>query len=90
MSIYSLTIAVFILPSAWLVERFGARVVFTSAILLFTESSIACGFANTSLVFDAARAVQGGRGALVVPVGRVVVLRTTAKTDLIRAVAIIT
>ena len=89
-SIYSLTIAVFILPSAWLVERFGAQMVFTSAIVLFTASSIACGFANTPLVFDAARAVQGVGGALMVPVGRIVVLRTTVKSDLILAVAIIT
>ncbi len=89
-SIYSLTIAVFILPSAWLVERFGARAVFTLAIVLFTLSSIACGFANTPAAFDLARASQGVGGALMVPVGRVVVLRTTAKTDLIRAVAIIT
>lgn len=89
-SIYSLTIAVFILPSGWLVERFGARAVFTSAIVLFTLSSIACGFANTPTVFDLARATQGVGGALMVPVGRVVVLRTTAKMDLTRAVAIIT
>ena len=89
-SIYALTIAVFILPSAWLVERFGARAVFTLAILLFTASSIACGLANTPAVFDVARASQGIGGALMVPVGRVVVLRTTAKTDLIRAVAILT
>lgn len=89
-SIYSLTIAVFILPSAWLVERLGARTVFTAAILLFTASSIACGAANTPFAFDVARATQGVGGALMVPVGRIVVLRTTAKSDLVRAVAIIT
>ena len=72
MSIYSLTIAVSSLPSAWLVERFGARAVFTFAILLFTVSSIACGFANAPAVFDAARAVQGVGGALMVPVEQVV------------------
>ena len=53
-------------------------------------SSIGCGFANSPFVFDIARAIQGVGGALMVPVGRLVVLRTTAKTDLMRAVAVLT
>lgn len=89
-SIYSLTIAVFILPSGWLAERFGARRVFTGAILLFTLSSVGCAFSTSALAFEVARAVQGVGGAMMVPVGRMVVLRTTAKTDLMRAVAILT
>ena len=89
-SIYSLVIAVFILPSAWMVERFGARIVFTSAIVIFTLSSIACGGSLTPLQFDIARAFQGLGGAMMVPVGRLVVLRSTEKTDLMRAVALLT
>ena len=89
-SIYSLTLAIFILPGAWLVERFGARVVFTGAIVLFTLSSIACGLANSPLAFDAARAIQGVGGAFMVPVGRLVVLRTTPKTQLLQAIAVLT
>ena len=79
-SIYSLTLAVFILPGAWLVERFGARPVFTSAIVIFTLSSIACGFSQGPISFDIARAVQGVGGALMVPVGRLLVLRVTPKS----------
>jgi EmrB/QacA subfamily drug resistance transporter len=89
-SIYALTIAVFILPSGWLAERFGARRVFTSAIVIFTVSSLACAFANHPLAFDIARAFQGFGGAMMVPVGRVIVLRSTAKSDLMRAIALLT
>ncbi len=89
-SIYSLMIAVFILPSSWLVNRFGARVIFTSAIILFTLSSILCGFANSPVFFIAARALQGLGGALMVPVGRLLVLRTTPKPGILRAIAILT
>jgi EmrB/QacA subfamily drug resistance transporter len=89
-SIYSLTLAIFILPGAWLVDRFGARAVFTEAIVLFTLSSIACGLSNSTLAFDVARALQGVGGAFMVPVGRLVVLRTTAKTQLLQAVAVLT
>ena len=89
-SIYSLTLAVFILPGAWLVERLGARPVFTSAIVIFTLSSIACGFSQGPISFDIARAVQGVGGALMVPVGRLVVLRVTPKSEVMRAVAVLT
>jgi EmrB/QacA subfamily drug resistance transporter len=89
-SIYSLTLAIFILPGAWLVDRLGARAVFTGAIVLFTLSSIACGFSSSPLAFDVARAVQGIGGAFMVPVGRLVVLRTTPKTQLLQAVAVLT
>ncbi len=89
-SIYSLTLAVFILPGAWLVERFGARAVFTGAIVLFTFASALCGASETPWFFVAARALQGVGGALMVPVGRLAVLRTTPKTGLLRATALLT
>ncbi len=89
-SIYALTLAVFILPSGWVVERFGARAVFTGAILLFTLSSVLCGLATAPWFFFAARALQGVGGAFMVPVGRLVVLRTTPKSGLLRAGALLT
>ena len=89
-SIYALTLAIFILPSAWAVDRVGARVLFTSAIALFTLSSALCGLATAPWFFIAARALQGVGGAFMVPVGRLVVLRTTSKGDLLRATALLT
>src|ERR1700759_904508 len=89
-SIYSLAIAVFILPSAWMVERFGARGMLTGAIVLFTLSSVLCGLSTAPWMFIAARALQGVGGAFMVPVGRLVVLRTTPKTGILRATALLT
>ena len=89
-SAYLLTVAVFILPSGWLADRYGARRVFTGAIVLFTFSSVLCGIAGSPFWFIAARMLQGVGGAMMVPVGRLVVLRTTAKADLMRAIAILT
>ena len=89
-SIYALTLAIFILPSAWAVGRFGARRMFTGAIVLFTLSSALCGFSTSAWFFVAARALQGVGGAFMVPVGRLVVLRTTSKSDILRATALLT
>jgi MFS family permease len=89
-SIYALTLAIFILPSAWAVGRFGARKMFTGAIVLFTLSSALCGFSTSAWFFVAARALQGVGGAFMVPVGRLVVLRTTPKSDILRATALLT
>jgi EmrB/QacA subfamily drug resistance transporter len=89
-SIYLLTVAIFILPSGWMADRFGPRPVFTGAIILFTASSVLCGLAESPNALVAARAIQGIGGAMMVPVGRLVVLRATAKPDLMRAIAILT
>jgi EmrB/QacA subfamily drug resistance transporter len=89
-SAYLLTVAVFILPSGWLAERYGARPVFTGAVALFTFASILCSLCSSAPWFIAARMLQGVGGAMMVPVGRLVVLRTTAKPDLMRAIAILT
>ena len=89
-SAYLLTVAVFILPSGWLAERYGARRVFTAAIALFTLSSVLCGLAQSPTQLVLARMLQGVGGAMMVPVGRLVVLRTTAKPDLMRAIAVLT
>ena len=90
MTAYMLTLAVFIPVSGWVADRLGARTVFASAIGLFTFASILCGISNGLLEFTAARVLQGIGGALMVPVGRLVVLRTTEKKDLVRSIAYIT
>ncbi|MGI4778093.1 MAG: MFS transporter [Janthinobacterium lividum] len=89
-SAYLLALAVFIPVSGWVADRFGPRRVFTAAILVFTLASVACGLAQSLPAFVCARVVQGMGGALMVPVGRLVVLRSTSKTDLVRAIATIT
>jgi EmrB/QacA subfamily drug resistance transporter len=89
-SAYLLTVAVFIPASGWVTDRFGARVVFASAIATFTIASILCAASATLLAFTAARIVQGIGGAMMVPVGRLIVLRNTEKPDLIRAIAFLT
>jgi EmrB/QacA subfamily drug resistance transporter len=87
---YLLALAIFIPTSGWVADRFGARTIFCSAIVGFTFASVLCGFSNQLWQFTAARILQGIAGALMVPVGRLVVLRTSAKQDLMRAIAYIT
>src|SRR6266478_9133605 len=78
---YLVGLAVFIPVSGWVADRLGARTVFASAIGLFTLASILCGMSSGLWEFTAARILQGMGGALMVPVGRLVVLRTTEKKD---------
>ncbi|MGF6596989.1 EmrB/QacA subfamily drug resistance transporter [Paraburkholderia sp. GAS448] len=87
---YLLTLAVFIPISGWAADRFGVRNVFTAALAVFTASSVVCGMTNGLVEFTAARIVQGIGGAMMVPVGRLAVLRATRKEDLMRAISIIT
>ncbi|AXE98673.1 MFS transporter [Paraburkholderia hospita] len=87
---YLLTLAVFIPISGWAADRFGVRNVFTAALAVFTASSVVCGMTNGLVEFTAARIVQGIGGAMMVPVGRLAVLRATPKDGLMRAISIIT
>jgi EmrB/QacA subfamily drug resistance transporter len=89
-TIYLMSAAAFVPLSGWLADRFGCRHVFMWAIAIFTLSSLACGVVSTLTQFTLARALQGVGGALMVPVGRVVVLRHTERSDLLRATALIT
>ncbi len=89
-SAYLLTLAVFIPASGWIADRFGARSVFTLALAIFTLSSVFCGMAQSLEAFVAMRVIQGIGGALMVPVGRLAVLRTTPKNQLIKAIATLT
>lgn len=90
MTSYLLTLAVLIPVSGWFSDRFGARRIFTLAIAIFTGASILCGLSDSLSMFIFARVLQGVGGALMVPVGRAVVLRGTPKEGVIRAVALIT
>jgi EmrB/QacA subfamily drug resistance transporter len=90
MTAYMLTLAVFIPVSGWVADRLGARAVFSAAIALFTFASILCGISNGLWQFTASRILQGIGGAMMVPVGRLVVLRITEKKDLMRSIAYIT
>ena len=89
-SAYMLTLGVFVPLSGWAAERFGARRIFALAIALFTLASLLCGLATTLPAFVATRILQGIGGALMVPVGRLVVLRATPKDGLIAAIAVLT
>ncbi len=87
---YMLTLAVFIPASGWVADRFGARTVFCTAIVVFTVGSILCGASNSLPTLIAARVFQGLGGSMMVPVGRLVLLRTVPKSDLVNALAYLT
>jgi len=87
---YLVTVAVLIPISGWAADRFGVRRVFTAAIAMFTLASVGCALAPSLAVLTATRVLQGVGGALMVPVGRLAVLRATPKADLIRAIAYLT
>jgi EmrB/QacA subfamily drug resistance transporter len=87
---YLLTLAVFIPASGWVADRFGTRIVFRLAILIFAVGSALCGFANSIGTLVAARALQGVGGAMMVPVGRLVILRTIPRSELVGALAWLT
>jgi EmrB/QacA subfamily drug resistance transporter len=84
---YVLATAACIPASGWLADRAGARDLFCAAIGLFTVSSMACGAAPTFLTFIFGRVVQGAAAAMMSPVGRLVVLRSTEKRDLMQALS---
>jgi EmrB/QacA subfamily drug resistance transporter len=84
---YLLTLAMFIPASGKLADRFGSRTVFRAAIALFTVGSVACAQAPTLAFLVAARMLQGVGGAMMSPVGRLVMLRAVSKSELIRAMA---
>ena len=87
MTAYLLTVAVGIPISGWLAERFGARRVFCLAIGVFTAASLACSLSQDLTMLTLSRIAQGAGGAMMVPVGTLVVLRGTPKSELLRATA---
>ena len=86
-SAYLLSLGVFIPASGWVADRFGARTVFAAAIGIFTLASVLCGMTSDFNTFIALRIFQGMAGAMMVPVGRLVVLRFTPKEDLVSAIS---
>ena len=89
-SAYLLTLAMLIPISGWLADRFGVRTVFLAALAIFTVASAGCALAVSLPMLAATRVLQGVGGAMMVPVGRLAVLRATPKSDLIRAIAYLT
>ena len=89
LSSYSLSLAVFIPISGWVADRFGTRRVFASAIGLFTFGSLLCGLVSNIHLLVLCRVLQGCGGAMMVPVGRLTLVRTFAKTELVRAMSFV-
>src|SRR5262245_43656969 len=89
LSSYTLSLAVFIPISGWMADRFGTRRVFSSAIALFTLGSLLCGLVSNIHLLVAGRILQGCGGAMMLPVGRLTMVRAFAKSELIRAMAFV-
>src|ERR1700735_4089670 len=86
---YTLSLAVFIPISGWMADRFGTRRVFSCAIGLFTLGSLLSGLAGNLPILVACRILQGCGGAMMVPVGRLTLVRTFPKAELIRAMSFV-
>ncbi|PAS97965.1 MAG: MFS transporter [Candidatus Dactylopiibacterium carminicum] len=86
---YMLVVAALMPLSAWLADRFGALRIFLGAILIFTLGSLACALAQSLPQFILARMLQGVGGAMMVPVGRIIVLRQASKQELLEASAVL-
>ena len=89
-STYLVTVAVLIPATGWMADRFGVRRVFITAIAVFTIASIGCAASVSLPMLVGMRVLQGIGGAMMVPVGRLAVLRYSDKTDLVRAIALLT
>jgi EmrB/QacA subfamily drug resistance transporter len=89
LSTYTLSLAVFIPISGWMANRFGTRRVFAGAIGLFALGSLLCGLARNIHLLVAFRVLQGFGGAMMVPVGRLTLVRAFAKSELVRAMSFV-
>lgn len=87
---YMLSLAVFIPVSGWVADRFGSRTIFGAAIVVFTLGSVLCGLCNGVGEFALSRVFQGVGGAMMVPVGRLVLFRAVGKAGLVRALSYLT
>jgi EmrB/QacA subfamily drug resistance transporter len=86
---YLVSLAIFIPASAWVADRLGSRTTFRLALIIFMAASIGCAFSRSLGGFVFWRAVQGMGGAMMVPVGRMVVIRAVPKSELVRALSFI-
>jgi EmrB/QacA subfamily drug resistance transporter len=89
LSSYTLSLAVFIPISGWMADRFGTRRVFASAIGMFTLGSLLCGISGNIHLLVGCRILQGFGGAMMVPVGRLTIVRTFARSELVRAMSFV-
>lgn len=89
-TMYLLAAAVFLPISGWAADKFGAKRIFILAMALYAISSALCGFADTLMELVGARLLQGAAGAMMAPVGRLVLLRTTPKNELVGAMSVLT
>ena len=89
LSSYTLSLAVFIPISGWMANRFGTRRVFAGAIATFTLGSVLCGLSGNIHWLVVCRILQGCGGAMMLPVGRLTMVRTFAKSELIRAMSFV-
>jgi EmrB/QacA subfamily drug resistance transporter len=87
---YLLSLTVFLPISGWMADKYGAKLVFRAAIAVFTLASIACGFAPSLGWLVGIRGLQGLGGAMMVPVGRIILIRTVPKAELVNAMAWLT
>ena len=90
LSSYLVALTVLIPVSGWATDRFGARLIFPMAIIIFTLASILCACSQNLTWFTLARVLQGVGGAMMVPVGRLVVLRDTPKSEMVNVIAVLT
>lgn len=87
---YLVAVAAFIPFGAWLADRLGARAVFLVSVVVFTLASVLCAASGSVAALTCARVLQGVAGSMLVPIGRLVVLRGTPKADLVKAIAYLT
>lgn len=87
---YLLALAVFVPVSGWMADKYGARRVFFWAIVVFTTSSVLCGLSHSLVELVIYRTLQGVGGAMMTPVGRVIVAKSVPKLQLVQAMNYIT
>ena len=84
---YVVTVAVLVPTSGWLSDRFGARRVFVTAMAVFMVGSICCGLSETLPQLVAARILQGIGGSMMTPVGRIILVASISRDQLLRGMA---
>ena len=87
---YVVSLGVFIPISGWVADKVGARTIFRSAMITFMTGSILCALSDSLLTFVAARFLQGIGGAMMVPVGRIIIVRSVSKAELVKAISYLT
>src|SRR5262249_38357934 len=89
-TMFLLASAVFLPVSGWVADRFGAKRIFLASMVLFAVSSAGCGLASSLTQLVVARIFQGASAAMMAPVARLVLLRTTPKSELLGAISVLT